>query len=83
MFNSYDSIPKMKTTRRIACHEIASTEDNSLMKLAVVEIRSGEVIRCYPLSGELPCTEWMPGRIVLQRDDKGLVRAYYNNVIIN
>ena len=36
-----------------------------------------------PLSGELPCTEWMPGRIVLQRDDEGLVRAYYNNVIIN
>ena len=73
----------MKTTRRIACHEIASTEDNLSMKLAVIEIQSGEVTRCYPLKGELPHTEWMPGQIVLRRDNNGILRAYYNNVIIN
>jgi hypothetical protein len=41
------------------------------------------VSQWYPLTEELPFAEWMPGQIVLRRDGEGLLRAYYNNVMIN
>ena len=68
--------------RRIASHEIV-LEDNSRQTLSVVEIQQGEVVRWFPLTQEIACTEWMPGQIVLRRDEKRLLRAYYNNMIIN
>ena len=57
--------------------------DGSCLKMSVVEIQSGVVTKCFPLTEELPFTRWMPGQIVLRRDEQGLTRAYYNNVIIN
>ena len=71
-----------KNLRRIASHEVLMT-DGSLQTLSVVEIQSGVVAKCVPLTQELPFTEWLPGRIVLRRDEEGLTRAYYNNEIIN
>ena len=68
--------------RRIASHEIV-LENNSRRILSVVEIQSGVVVKCYALTQELPCTEWMPGEVVLRRDSEGCLRAYYNNVLIN
>ena len=68
--------------RRIASHEIV-LEDSSVLTLSVVEILSGEVVSWYPLTQETACTEWMPGKIVLLRDEDGYLRAYYNNVMIN
>ena len=71
-----------KKTRRIASHELI-LENGLRQTLSVVEIQSGIVTNHYPLTQELPFTEWFPGQIVLKRDEEGLTRAYYNNVIIN
>ena len=71
-----------KNFRRIASHEVVMP-DGSRQTLSVVEIQSGVVTKCFPLTQELPFTEWMTGEIVLRRDEQGLTRAYYNNVIIN
>ena len=72
----------MKKLRRIASHEIV-LEDQRRLTLSVVEIQSGEVLTWYPLTQELPGTEWMPGQIVLRRDVNGVLRAYHNDRIIN
>ena len=72
----------MKKPRRIASHEI-ELEDHSRQPLSVVEIQSGEVLSWYPLTQELPSTEWMPGQTVLRRDENGVLRAYHNNIMIN
>ena len=71
-----------KNFRRIASHKVVMP-DKSLLTLSVVEIQSGVVTKCFPLTQELPFTEWLPGQIVLIRDEQGLLRAYYNNEIIN
>jgi len=68
--------------RRIACHEIV-LEDRSSLSLAVLEIQQGRILRYYPLTQELPFTEWVAGRIVLKRDEEGIMHAYYNNEMIN
>lgn len=47
-----------------------------------MEIQEGEVCRWFPLTEELPHTEWLAGTIELKRDSNGLLHAYYNNVII-
>ena len=46
---------------------------------SVLEIQSGVAVRWYPLTQELPQTEWLPGEVVLSCDEQGLLRAYYNN----
>ena len=71
-----------RNIRRIASHEVVMP-DGSCQTLSIVEIRSGVVKKCFPLTQELPFTEWFPGQIVLRRDEQGFTRAYYNNVIIN
>ena len=68
--------------RRIASHEIV-LEDNSRQTLSVVEIQSGEVMSWYPLTQEIACTEWMPGQVELRRDERNVLRAYHNNILIS
>ena len=81
MFNLFVSIHKMKRLRRIASHETI-LENGTRQTLSVIEIQEGKVVSCYPLTEELPQTEWMAGQIVLRRDDDGILRAYHNNRII-
>ena len=71
-----------KDFRRIASHEIL-LENGSRMKQSVVEIQSGVVTRWYPLTEDLPHTEWFAERICLSRDAEGLLRARVNNKVIN
>ena len=72
----------MKKLRKIASHETI-LENGTRQTLSVIELQEGKVVSCYPLTGELPQTEWMAGQIVLRRDDEGVLRAYHNNKIIN
>jgi hypothetical protein len=71
----------MKKQRKIASNQILM-EDGSVLTRSVVEIAEGVVQQCYPLTQELPFTEWLGGPVRLIRDEQGLLRAYYNNKII-
>ena len=73
----------MKRRRRIASHQILLDNGSLLTRLSVVEILSGVVTDIYPMTEELPQTEWMPGEIRLTRDAEGQLRAYYNGKIID
>ena len=71
----------MKKQRRIACHRIVlppGMESPIWPTPSVLEIQSGVAVRWYPLTQELPQTEWFPGEVVLCPDDQGQLRAYYN-----
>lgn len=67
--------------RRIASHQTVS-EDGSTLTLHVVEIRCARVTALYPLTQELPFTEWFSGTIVLRRDEGGVLRAYYKEKLL-
>ena len=71
----------MKRLRKIASNQILM-EDGSMLTRSVVEIADGIVQQCYPLTQELPFTEWLVGPVRLGRDDQGVLRAYFNNKII-
>ena len=77
-----NNMTNSKKNRRIASNEIV-LEDGSCLTLSVVEIQSGIVSSVYPLTQELPHTEWLPGTLCLKRDSEGMLRAYYNDLIIN
>jgi len=68
----------MMKLRKIACHQIVF-EDSTSQKMQLVELDDGVVMRCYPLKGEQPQTEWMSGSIYLRHDKMGLLRAFYEN----
>ena len=71
----------MKRIRKIASHRIV-WPDQSEQTLSVVEILSGVVSRCYPLTTEQPMTEWLPGTLTLRFDDTGQLRAYYEEKLL-
>jgi hypothetical protein len=71
----------MKRIRKIASNQIV-LEDKSVLTQSVVEISQGEVLKWYPLTQELPNTEWLGGQVCLIRDNDGVLRAYYNNKVI-
>ena len=76
----------MKKLRRIACHRIVLPpgvdSPSWLPTPSVLEIQSGVAVKWYPLTQELPQTEWLPGEVVLCRDDQGLLRAYYDGQLL-
>ena len=71
----------MKRIRKIASHRIV-WPDLSEQTLSVVEILSGVVSRCYPLTAEQPMTEWLPGKLNLRYDEAGQLRAYYEGKLL-
>lgn len=71
----------MKKLRRIASHATI-LENGSRQTLLAIELMEGRVINWFPLIGEMAQTEWMPGEIVLRRDEEGFLRAYHNNIMI-
>jgi len=54
------------------------TEQGVLYR-AVVEIDEGVVMDCYEFTDELPFTEWLGDDIILRRDDRGLLRAFWHD----
>ena len=64
--------------RRIASNEVVTPEGQRLTQ-HVVELSNGVVSKVYPLLMEQANTEWMRGRLVLEKDSDNLVRAYYND----
>ena len=64
--------------RRIASNEVVTPEGQRLTQ-HVVELSNGVVSKVYPLLMEQANTEWMQGRLVLEKDSDNLVRAYYND----
>ena len=71
----------MKDLRKIASNQIV-LENEKLLTLSVVEIYNGVVQRYYPLTQEMPNTEWLVGQVCLKREDDGTLRAYYKNKVI-
>ena len=71
---------KPTASRQIACNELISPEGQSLT-LYVIQVVEGYVADYFPLSHELPHTEWFQGQIRLVRTEGGL-RAYYNDDLI-
>ena len=70
-----------ETFRRIACNELIDLEGR-LLTLYVVELRNGIPSAHYPLSEEIPNTEWMTGRVEIKKDGDGIVRAFYKGNLI-
>ena len=70
-----------KRLRRIACHQIL-LPDGTQQTLSVLEIQDSEVVRCYPLTQELPFTEWLTGHVQLGSDEQGKLRAYYQGKML-
>ena len=68
----------MRTLRKIASNQIV-LEDNTVLTLSVVVVQDGVVKEWYPLTEERPNTEWLAGIICLKRDERGALRAYYND----
>ena len=71
----------MKPHKKIASNRVI-LEDGTVLSLRVLEIIDGKVTRMYPLSQELPATEWLSGQIYIKSDSEGNFRAFYNNMII-
>ena len=71
----------MKKLRKIASNQII-LENGSQLTLSIVEILNGVVQKYYPLTHEMPYTEWLGGQVFLKREDDGALRAYYNNKVL-
>ena len=52
--------------------------DGSELSQALVEIEEGRVVNYYEFRDELPMTEWLGGEIRVQRDEEGILRAFWN-----
>lgn len=67
--------------RRCGAHEIVLPAGN-VLRQAVVEIEDGRVVNYYKFTDELPMTEWMGGRIKLECDEEGVLRAVWNGKLL-
>lgn len=56
--------------------------DGSELTQAVVEIEEGRVVNYYEFRNELPMTEWLGGEIRVQKDEEGILRAFWNNQLL-
>lgn len=56
--------------KRFASH-LLLLPSRKLLKLHVVEIENGCVVRIFPLSEESECVQWMPGICVLLPKEEG------------
>lgn len=66
----------MSDLRRCGAHEVILPAGDMLCQ-AVVEIEEGRVVNYYEFHDELPMTEWLGGRIEVQRDEEGILRAWW------
>lgn len=66
----------MSDLRRCGAHEVLLPTGEKLCQ-AVVEIEEGRVVNYYEFRDELPMTEWLGGRIEVQRDEEGILRAWW------
>ena len=57
------------TIRRIAAHKVVV--DGETLRQHVVVISEGRVVDCFPLTEELPMTEWLSGTIDVLDDAEG------------
>lgn len=68
--------------RRCGAHQVI-LPDGSILQQAVVEILEGRVVNYFEFREELPMTEWLGGEIRVERDEKGILRALWNEKVIN
>lgn len=66
----------MEKLRRCGAHEVITASGSTLFQ-AVVEIEEGRVVNYYEFRDELPMTEWLGGTIEIQRDEEGILRAFW------
>lgn len=68
----------MPTNRRkIAAHEVV--HDGDTLPMHVVVLTNGIVTDMFPLTEEIPSTEWYVGRIEIRKDENGQLMAFHNN----
>ena len=72
----------MKGFRRCGAHRVVLL-DGTVLEQAVVEIEEGKVVNYYEFHDELPMTEWLGGEIIVKRDEEGILRAVWNEKLIN
>ena len=70
-----------KHPRRIASNVVITPEGQSLTQYVVELTEAGTVCELYPLTQEMPFTEWMQGRLEIRNED-GCRRVYYHNRLI-
>lgn len=63
--------------RRVAATRVYF-DDKSFLSNHVVELSDGQVIHHYPLSGELPMTEWLGGTIIIRS-----LQAYHTPLVLS
>lgn len=66
--------------RRIATNRIIF--DGKEFIQYAIEIEGGSVKDYYPLTEELPFTEWIGGTITLSNDAEGCIRAYKDGKLL-
>ena len=71
----------LKHPRRIASNEVTTPEGHNLTRYVVELAEDGTVCDLYPLTQEMPFTEWMQGRLEI-RIENGCRRVYYHNRLI-
>ncbi len=67
-----------RPVRRIACAELL-TPQGLLATPHVVEISQGSVVNYYPLTRELPFTEWTSCQLSLREDEDGRLTLWKDN----
>ena len=72
----------MAEMRRCGAHQVI-LPDGSILQQAVVEIQEGRVVNYFEFREELPMTEWLGGKIRVERDEEGTLRALWNGKVIN
>ena len=72
----------MAEMKRCGAHQVI-LPDGSILQQAVVEIQEGRVVNYFEFREELPMTEWLGGEIRVERDEEGILRALWNEKVIN
>jgi hypothetical protein len=73
--------PAQKHPRRIASNEVRTPENLTLTRYVVELAEDGVVCDLYPLTQEMPFTEWMQDRLEI-RNENGNRYVYYHNRLI-
>jgi hypothetical protein len=65
----------MTRIRKIACPEL-QTVQGTVLTQQVVEVSNGKVVDYYPLTKELPFTEWTSSRLRLCENEEGALTLW-------
>lgn len=64
--------------KRLACNEVMMCNGQTYCPGVVELMPDGRVTKVYQLEEEIAHTIWIGGKIAIQADSKGMMKAYWN-----